>query len=301
MTKRQGDALRELADKYDKTFDELLELAAECGANTNNLSPHNAILKIRKEIEEKKQWEEKAKSLGYSSVLIAMKAQGQSKTYPNVPLELQTHPPRWVTPKVKAQLAANNLKKLLPTMEEYCQIGSSEDIEALSSGFYKLSYEDFSRQLFEYVAEMKGRPEGLGTVEEVEESDDKQTVGDLLKSYEWRVRKWVKNDEDWERFLTSKERVRVEIAEEASMRDELSSEEPPETALLLLTTAFWDLSELTQEFVIRWNNEMSRTKGFDFEPLPIGGMTLLHRLTAQGLEETAVQLRTALGSKPETV
>ena len=85
------------------------------------------------------------------------------------------------------------------------------------------------------------------------------------------------------------------------MRDELSSEEPPETALLLLTTAFWDLSELTQEFVIRWNNEMSRTKGFDFEPLPIGGMTLLHRLTAQGLEETAVQLRTALGSKPETV
>ena len=245
MTKRQGDALRELADKYDKTFDELLELAAECGANTNNLSPHNAILKIRKEIEEKKMWEEKAREMGYSSVLIAMKAQGQTKTYPSVPIELQTHPARWVTPKVKAQLAASNLKRLLPTMEEYCQLGTAEDIEALKTGFYELSYEQFSQKLFEYVAEMKGRPEGVGVEEEVEKSAGEQTIGELIKSYEWRVRKWVKDEEDWDRFLTCDERMRVEMVEEASMRDSLTSEEPPETAMLLLTSAFWDLSELT--------------------------------------------------------
>ncbi len=76
--KRPSDAVRSYLDKNDELLDRVIAVAVSIGADPQNLSPHNAVLKIEAWVKETKGWQETAKKMGYTSVPRALKARRQT-------------------------------------------------------------------------------------------------------------------------------------------------------------------------------------------------------------------------------
>ena len=296
--------------KVDQELETLKELAIELGASPTNLHLANVVRVIQKGVKEKLEADERAKAAGYKSTLIAIKALGQKSTFDNVPPELTVTPPQWIVdrsisevrsgsktltrtnPAVTATQAQTKLKKLLPLIDEFCSDNNDEGIESLKTAFYSLSYEDFSAQLLTLIAESRGRAEGMDKTED--KTDGLETVGvpigELILSYERHTQRWIKDDSDFQRFVKeAKQPMRVEMVEEAAMKDNLNDNVNAETACLLLSFAFYELAEITELQRATYVRESDCA-------LPTTGKDFLHRLRKIGLGASIKDYQEAFGS-----
>ena len=302
--------LQEQITKTDSELEKLKALAIDLGASETNLHLSNVVKILEKAIKEKLEADERVKAAGYKSLAIAIKALGQKSTFNNVPTELTVAPSQWIVPRsisevrsgsktltrtnpaVSATQAQTKLKKLLPLIDEFCSDNNDEGIESLKDAFYSLSYEDFSGQLLTLIAESRGRAEGLDKTED--KTDGLETVGvpigELILSYERHTQRWIKDDSDFQRFVKeAKQPMRVEMVEEAAMRDMNNDNVNAETACLLLSFAFYELAEITDLQRVTYERESDCA-------LPTSGKDFLHRLRKIGLGASIKDYQQAFGS-----
>ena len=297
--------LQDEVRKADAELETLKDLAIKLGASPTNLHLSNVVRVIEKAVKEKLEAEEKAKAAGYKSVLIALKAAGQKKTYGSVPDELTIAPAQWAVPRtiteimvggksvrrtnpaVSAVQAQTKLKKLLPLIDEWCAAVDEESIEGLNQAFYSESYEDFSAQLMRVVAEERGRDQSASAPASVEEPIG-PPIGELILSYEKLCRIWLKDETDFSRLV--KEAIRptnLDWIEKAAMNDQLTDNAKAETASLLVIPAFWEIAEI--EFIDVATYERDHPG-----ELPTTGKEFLHRLRKIGLGASIKDYQEAL-------
>jgi len=158
----------------------LTQVAIELGVPQAGLNVDNAVKSVTKAARAHAEAEDRARELGYTSLATALKALGQKRTFLHVPTELTIAPSHWqaqrhytsepigfvrgqrserkrLVEEVTAVKAQRMLQQLLPAMNEYCEGATQEDIDAMKEGFLTQSYKEFSRALFEAVAELRGR------------------------------------------------------------------------------------------------------------------------------------------------
>ena len=285
--------LQEQLSKTDVELERLKSLAIDLGASETNLHLSNVVKIIEKAVKEKLEADERARSAGYKSVLIALKAVGQKQSFSHVPSELTVAPSHWVVPRsiseirvggktvtrtnpaVSAIQAQGKLKKLLPLIDEFCEVAEEEKISELKSSFYSMSFDEFSTELMKLTAMGRGR--GADGADKTEPSQDGPPIGELILSYERLCFRWMKSQSDFDRFVKDAKRpMRMDLVETAAEIDSVNDNSEAETAKLLITTAFWELAEIDLLSVTGY--EMSHPN-----QLPTSGKEMLHRLRKIGL------------------
>ena len=167
----------EQAAKHAET---LTQVAIELGVSPAGLNADNAVRAVVKAARGYAEAEDRARELGYTSLATALKALGQKQTFLHIPTELTIAPSHWQAPRryvtedagflkgrscqrkraiaaVDAVKAQQMLQRLLPAMDEYCEAADQEELEAMKEGFHTQTYQEFSKALYEAVAELRGR------------------------------------------------------------------------------------------------------------------------------------------------
>ena len=298
--------LQDEIKKTDAELEKLRELAIRLGASETNLHLSNVVKIIEKAVKEKLDADQKAQQAGFKSVLIAMKAAGQKKTFGNIPDELTIAPPQWAVPRtiteilvggksvrrtnpaVTAVQANTKLKKLLPLIDEWCAGVDEESIEGLKRSFYSESYEEFSAALMARVAEERGRDQSLSAPVEEPEETEGHPIGELILSYERLCKRWMKTEGDFSRLVKeAKQPMRMERVEEAAQIDLLTDNVNAETATLLITNAFYELAEIELIAVATYERKHPGE-------LPTSGKEMLHGLRKIGLGASIKRYQEAL-------
>ena len=298
--------LQDEIKKTDAELEKLRELAIRLGASETNLHLSNVVKIIEKAVKEKLDADQKAQQAGFKSVLIAMKAAGQKKTYGNVPDELTIAPPQWAVPRtiteilvggksvrrtnpaVSAVQANTKLKKLLPLIDEWCAGVDEESIEGLKRSFYSESYEEFSATLMARVAEVRGRDQSLSAPVEEPKAPIGPPIGELILSYERLCRIWLKDETDFSRLVKEAIRpINLEWVEKAAMEDNLTDNAEAVTASVLMINAFWEVAKIEPIAVAAYERDHPGD-------LPTSGKLFLQRLRKIGLGASIKDYQEAL-------
>ena len=177
-------------DKLDETLGALRTLAKSVGVRSDGFNYTNALLALKKKLNDLKQFESQAEALGYSSLALALKALSQTKSEVQVPSWARFHPAHWVTetrverhqhfknsrlvdstykiPAVSSRVAQNRLKGLWPLIAEVLSYNDKESHESALRDFFQTSpYEEFEEALYDFLRDPLEPYEEISTSDEV--------------------------------------------------------------------------------------------------------------------------------------
>ena len=144
------------------------------------------------------------------------------------------------------------------------------------------------------VAEERGRSEEQSAPVEEPEETDGHPIGELILSYERLCRIWAKDETDFSRLVKeAKKPMRIDLVEEAAMKDQLTDNAEAVTASLLMIEAFWELAEIEFIAVAAYDRDHPGE-------LPTSGKTFLQRLRKIGLGASIKDYQEAMtGEAPQ--
>jgi hypothetical protein len=150
----------------------MVDFALDLGVKPDGLNLSNAWSRCEKVIREKAEAEEKAKELGYSSLLIALKALGQIKKaeddLSNLPEVFHSVPNIWLSGKVdtrkqkgfKPVTLTSALRKhrvIMPLLIEAWSLAEDEESikDAIVREYLSTSGDDFEKALYRYIYDLE--------------------------------------------------------------------------------------------------------------------------------------------------